>query len=123
MSSHQTVDSQSTYTNDVSTSGVWDGQMNDMNPRRAARQFLLVPAVAALLPWTGFATTQDTGYWAKDQHASSATVATELQTTVGTAVSRAEAMHIARQILVRAEKERLTLAETVARRSIQLVDG
>ena len=123
MSNYQTVDFQPVADNAVATSSAWGIAMEDRNVLPGARAFSLAPAALALalalLAWPRSATTDAAQLWAKDQRRSAATVTTELETVVGRAVSRAEAIRIAHGILKRAEQERLTLAENEARRGIQ----
>ena len=122
MSNYQTVDFQPVANTAVTMSSAWGIAMEDRNVLRSARAFTLAPAALALFAWPSSATTDPAQYWAKDQRRSAATVTTELETVVGRAVSRAEAIRIAHGILKRAEHERLTLAENVARRGIQWED-
>lgn len=57
-----------------------------------------------------------------EQRCSAPTVANELDTAMGCAVSRVQAIRIAHSILKRAEWERLALAENEARRGIHWED-
>ena len=69
------------------------------------------------------ATTDEAHLWAKKQNRSAATVSDEIKKAATRAVTRAEAIRIARGILKRAERERLTLAENEARRGIEWDDA
>ena len=122
MSNHQTVDTRPAVNSAVATSSAWGRTIEDRNVLRSVRAFTLAPAVLALFTWPSTATTDEAQLWAKEQRRSAATVASELETAVGRAVSRADAIRIAHSILKRAEQERLTLAENEARRGIQWED-
>ncbi len=104
---------------DVSSSGVWSGSYAKRPETiwkigRFGQVAGMVLAIAAS-PATAIS---DYWFWER-QRRDVSTAAWVLEAVIGRAISRAEALRIARQILERAERERIEIAEWEARRGIQ----
>ena len=108
---------------DVSASGVWIAcsEKRPNTPWMTGRlgQFAGIVLAIAASPATA---TNDYWFWERRQRDSS-TVAWISESVIGRRISRREALRITRQILARAERERMELAEWEAERGILWEEG
>ena len=108
---------------DISSSGVWSKSYvkrpePTWNFYRLGQIAGMVLAIAASPP------TATSDYWLWDRRRRDASsVALVFEGVIGRAISRAEALRIARQIIECAERERIQLAEWQAKRGIQWEEG
>ncbi len=104
---------------DVSSSGAWSESFvkRPETPWMIGR---LVKVAGVLLAIAASPATAVPDYWFFERRRRDAsTVAWILEGVIGRPISRAEALRIASQILERAERERMELAEWEAKRGIQ----
>ena len=109
---------------DVSASGVWS-ESYVKRPETIWDKIVRFGHVAGMV--LAIAATPATAiqdYWFLERRRRDAsTVTWILESVIGRKISRAEALQIARQILVCAERERIQLAEWEAKRGIQWEEG
>jgi len=109
---------------DVSTSGVWN-ESYVKRPESTWNKIARLSHVAGIvLAIAASPATAVPDYWFWERRRRDAsTVTWVLESVIGRPISRAEALQIARQILVCAEQERLQFAEWEAKRGIQWEEG
>lgn len=104
---------------DVSSSAAWS-QSFGKRPETPWMPGRLVQVAGMLLAIAASPATAVSDYWFFERRRRDAsTVAWALEGVIGRPISRVEALRIASQILERAERERLELAEWEAKRGIQ----
>lgn len=109
---------------DVSASGVWSKSYIKRSETIWDKISRLGHVAAMVLAIAAPPATAIQDYWFLERRRRDAsTVTWVLESVIGRKISRAEALQIARQILVCAEQERLQLAEWEAKRGIQWEKG
>ena len=108
---------------DISASGVWTESFVE-RPDAPWKIGRLGQIAGAVLVITASPATATVDYWSwEGRRRDSSTVTWVLGAVIGRPISRAEALRISRQILERAERERIELAEWEAERGIQWEEG
>jgi hypothetical protein len=108
---------------DVSASGVWTrSSVRRPETRWTIRRVGQIAGIVLTIAASPATAVSDYWFWERRRRGASS-VAWLFEGVVGRPISRAEALRIASQILERAERERLELAEWEAKRGIQWEEG